>query len=118
MNLGELIDTLATLPKTLRVRFDFGAVPTHLVSWRGSYDELTLDSDHDAPEPTVAVLLRDARRADGGTFHGYKGGDFTMDRHTPVWADPWGEYLSRAITGIRVSEGVVVLQTADISAYR
>jgi hypothetical protein len=109
------------------VRFDDGTPATQFFSWRGSYDELTLHEsygewngggyDH-APPVTVAELLKKAREADGGTFEGWKGGDFTMGRHTPVWADAPGDYNCRAIVGVAVEGGEFVLGTIDISEYR
>jgi hypothetical protein len=129
MNLGQLIETLAAAPSNLRVRFDNGDRPQKFYSWRGSYDELTLhesfgkwdpETGMSTPDPSITVkqLLAAARKADGATFQGYKGGDFKMDVHTPVWADPYGEYLSHAITGTRVEGDDLILVTADISEYR
>lgn len=116
MRLGELIATLERMPQSARIRFDSGYVPGKLCSWRGSYDELTLPSGG-AAEKTVADVLRDARAADGGTFEGYKGGDFTMNWHTPVWADAWGECDYRMLVGCVLDEGVVVLKTTRPSEY-
>lgn len=117
MRLGDLIDTLETMPHDAPVRFDDGRNPTKLCSWRGIYAELTLDSG--APEPPkVRELLEDARAADGKEFQGYKGGDFVMTRHTPVWADGWGEYIAIGISGIVRENGYVVIKTMDMSSYR
>jgi hypothetical protein len=121
MRLGELIDTLDPMPADLPVRFDFGAAPEQFVSWRGHYRELSLTAGIGSRHggPTAATLLAAARRADGGTFEGYKGGDYLMERTTPVWADPWGETYYRAITGLSIVRGEVVIGTFDIPAeYR
>lgn len=124
MTLGDLIDTLENMPATAMVRMDFGTIPTHLCSWRGVYAELTLDSEPPAGrygnrpvEPlTVSQLLLDVQSAVGKSFQGYKGGDFVMDRHTPVWADEWGDYTRRVLTGVVVIDGDVVLTTFVVPA--
>ncbi len=110
MTLGELIDTLAALPATAEVRFDFGTVPTQFVSWRGDYAELSLDSAVGGAI-SVAALLVLAQKAVGGTFRGWKGGRYTMSRSTPVWADFWGDCHYGTITGLRVVEGAVEIVT-------
>lgn len=51
-------------------------------------------------------------------FGGYKGGNYTMTRDTPVWADEWGSYQCRGIMGSKIDDGVLVLVTADLSDYR
>lgn len=110
MRLGELIDTLATLPADAEVKFDHGKIPDRLCSWRGVYAELTLDSDTDG-KTTVSALLRDALQAVGKTFTGYKGGDYVMSRDTPVWADEYGDYEGRMLLGAVLSGDTVVLKT-------
>jgi hypothetical protein len=120
MNLGTLIDTLEALPPTYDVKFDDGTIPHRFHSWRGVYAELTLGRDRYGKPRRMSVqrLLAQAKKADGATFQGYKGGDFTMGRHTPVWADDCGEYNSRGILGASVVDGTVILATADLSDYR
>lgn len=117
MRLGELIDTLEKLPSEAEVRFDTGDSPKRFDSWRGVYAQLTLIRNG-SKRKTVGQLLAEARAADGGVFKGYKGGDFTMDRDTPVWADDYGECVYNALIGARMEDGKVVLATANIEAYR
>lgn len=115
MNLGTLIETLERMPADARVRFDSDVPVGALASYRGYYEQLALGTAN--TEPTVAAVLEDARAADGGTFQGYKGGDFVMGRHTAVWADNIGDYSSVAITGARLVNGVVELTTMSIRDY-
>lgn len=121
MNLGALIDTLAALPGDARIRLDNGEVG-ELMSWRGVYAELTLTPGRADKPKTVAEVLSDAVAADGGTFEGYKGGDFTMDRSTPVWADDYGDCRYNAISGVTVFQTVngpvVTIHTVNIGDYR
>ena len=118
MRLGSWIETLDALPKAARVELDNGKVPTRLCSWRGVYAELTLDSDVNGEPITVRELLKDARAAVGKTFTGYKGGDYAMNEHTPVWADEYGDCDYTGIVGVRVEGERVVVVTADLGDYR
>ena len=124
--LGELIVCLKTLaaPSTMPVLFDFDAMyPGRFTSWRGRYAELALEPcpSNRATPPTVATLLDQCEAAVGRVFEGYKGGDFTMGRATPIWVAKWGEshvdYESenpRGLTGAALREGILVLLTAEL----
>lgn len=98
MTLGELIDQLkAVKDKTKVVLIQPGnRNPAGFDSWRGSYDELALGYGGSEPV-TVKQLLKQARAANGKTFNGWKGGEFVMDRSTPVWIDNPGEYHEQAL---------------------
>jgi hypothetical protein len=119
MNLATYISTLEAFNSTTPVVFAHGGIPTRLVSWRGSYDELSLDWDMEPrTPPTVEELLADARNALEKTFTGYKGGQYRMHETTPIWADPWGECLYNAITGFSVVEGNIHIAVNNIQEYR
>lgn len=51
-------------------------------SYRGFYDELAFEP---AENVTVGSMLSAAWAADGTTYTGYKGGEFTMTGDTPCW---------------------------------
>jgi hypothetical protein len=122
MRLAGLIEALAALPPDLPVYI--GDEPAgQLGSYRGYYNQLTIyraggrGHGGDATPVTVAELLTDARDADGQIFTGYKGGDFTMDLETPVWASDYSE------TGLGIRELVqdayrVTIITFDASDYQ
>lgn len=112
ITLGQLIETLEALPGAARVRFDYGAFPNSFASWRGDYSQLTLVPGGIAPGLSVAGLLKQAHSADGGVFEAWKGGEYTMRRDTPVWADPRGEAYGHTVQGFAVKGGVVVVKTA------
>lgn len=122
MTLGELIDALAAQDPSAPVRWDRerkhdygtgGAYPGAFASWRGDYADLTLQKST-APQ-TVAQLLERARAADGRTFEGWKGGDYRMDRETPVWAENAGDCYNIGLFGVRRSrDGSVVLVTKKV----
>ena len=103
------------------VCFDFGsAVPTDLDSWRGSYDELALGymlsgydnkSEHFA-ERNAKDLLTHLREAIGKEYTGWKGGDFTMSKKTPIWVSNSGNSGNTAVVGVLDDGWRLVIITA------
>lgn len=94
ISLGGLIDGLKKCKPELEVMFDWcGMGPVNFGSYRGYYDHLAL-SYKDGARITAGELLELAEAEVGATHHGYKGGEFRMDRDTPVWVanhgDCWG----------------------------
>lgn len=88
--LGNLIDELEKYPKDWGVYIlPFNLVPDFFCSYRGYYRDLNLvvstRTEAKYKNVTVGDLLKMAKEADGNTFQGYKGGDFTMNRNTPIW---------------------------------
>lgn len=134
MNLGQLIDGLDGWAADLPVRFEGvrSGCPGPLISWRGIYAELALEHGYDpdntsGPDdppyksrarPTVGALIEECHAAEGKRFKGYKGGNYKMDRSTRVWVDNYGEYNKIGLTALRYKDGVVWLDTADVSEYR
>ena len=102
MRLGQLIKALELLDPENQVQFDFcGFQPGRLTSYRGYYDELALtycdryESNYESNYEskclnTVGKLLKECKEAVGKTFIGYKGGDYVMDKSTPVCVAAWG----------------------------
>ena len=87
--------------------------PTSFDSWRGSYDELALGYDNfDNKKPhNVKEFLKIAKEAIGGTFYGYKGGEFTMDKDTPIWIDNYGNASDTVICDVLERYGNIYLDT-------
>lgn len=73
------------------VRFGFGRP----LSWRGDYSEVCFEPVQDT---TVGTMLFHAQSAVDTTFHGYKGGEFTMRQTTPCHINFHGECGDDAIT--------------------
>lgn len=116
MNLGILTSMLqAQEDQSAEVQYDLGyMVPTNFRSWRGVYAHLALGYRHSTyndPDPTVGSLLHECLAADGKTFEGYKGGDYLMDKGTPVWVANDGESCYTRIVGITNYYGKVILLT-------
>lgn len=76
LTLADVIDRLAAEPDQARV-VPVGFHNPH--SYRGFYDELAFEVTENI---TVADMLAAARSADGTTYQGWKGGDFTMELYT------------------------------------
>jgi hypothetical protein len=98
LGLGELIARLAAEPDQDR-RVPVGFHEPH--SYRGDYWDLAFEVAHDV---TVGEMLAAARSALGATFQGWKGGDFTMGKHTSVWlvteAGDCGESLGAVLLSL------------------
>lgn len=110
LTLGEFIGMLETRPADQRVSFDFGGLtPTKPDSYRGYYDHLAFGYGEDAV--TVADVLAWCRAAVGKTYEGYKGGDFTMGLHTPLWVAEYGRSNSTAVLGLEPCDYWCVIRT-------
>jgi len=115
MTLGQMIDVLERKDPTADVQFSFvGMVPTGVSSYRGYYDQLAIGYESKYPRPKVADVLTMLKDADGQTFTGYKGGEYTMDRDTAVWVANNGEVGGTGIIDIIDGEYAVILQTAIV----
>ena len=112
--LGELIVALESVQdKSLRVFLDSMEIPTHFISWRGSYDELVIEFDKTSSPLSVKEFLVKAKNALSETFFGYKGGEFTMGRRTPLWVDHCEEGSHRGVIGLETKEDKVLIMTDE-----
>jgi len=89
-SLGKLIQDIEGLNPKKEIVVAKGYGFAGFDSWRGSYCELSLQYEIGA-EGDVARLLQDAEDAVGKTMTGYKGGDFVMDKDTPIHIANYGE---------------------------
>lgn len=83
MTLEDLIAELEKHNPDKVVRLGF----TNPHSYRGDYMDLAFEP---AENVRVGDMLTDARSALGTTFHGYKGGEYTMHGHTDCWLAEYG----------------------------
>lgn len=111
VTLGELIRELDAVPPDLPVLLDDGMSPGPPHSYRGHYADLAFEPTKSSV--TAGDLLEWSRRALGGTFTGWKGGDFTMDTRTPLWVASEGD-LGRALVGIRVTTAGLRFDTREV----
>ena len=117
MTIGEVIDALEKAKPDAVVFFSFGGCdPTTIDSWRGIYSEAALgfkDGGRGGESVKVEALLAELRKAiDGRTYTGWKGGDFTYSRSTPLHIDNPGCYTSTELFRIENDDWAVYLHTA------
>ena len=112
--LGEVILLLKVAPPTDLVKLDFtDDVNLHgLDSYRGYYEDLSLEYGCEGSAMTVAHLLKIFEDAVGKTYQGYKGGDFTMSTKTLVWVAPYGD-TGRMLTDIKSENGITTIITEE-----
>lgn len=126
VKLGALIDALEPLNTRERITddakdeprwllFDFGGLgPTTVDSYRGYYDHLALGFTERSSLPELPAILKNLKAAVGAEFSGWKGGDYRMNRDTPVWVANPGECDSTAIVGLLVESYRVTIVTEYI----
>ncbi len=118
LSLGQLIDKLRAIPvveapNVQEVMFDFEyAYPTDFGSWRGVYAQLACGFEFGGKAPTLTEFIAKAESCVGATFEGYKGGDYTMTRGTPVWVANYGHAGGTVITDVFDEGWQVILLTA------
>jgi hypothetical protein len=129
LSLGELINEIEKcgIQKNdggdKEVCYDFGtAIPTDLDSYRGSYNELALgykltgydnDAEH-LKDVKAKDLLQHLKEAIGKEYTGWKGGEYTMSKDTPLWVANSGNAGSTAILGVLDDGWRLILLTAYV----
>lgn len=121
LSLGEIISKCEEIKRKqdisdgseITVRYDFEYFyPTKIKSWRGVYSELALDIESGGKEMTLSDFIDMLKAAVGKTFEGYKGGDYLMSRHTPVWVANYGNSGNTAVIDVVDAGYIVILVTA------
>ena len=113
VTLGELVARLEGADQSKPVKFDNGESPGHFNSYRGYYDMVAISRGNKC---SVSQLLKLAKEAIGHTFTGYKGGEFTMTKMTPVWVSEYGVSSGVGVIDIDTSDDTVILKTAVIDS--
>jgi hypothetical protein len=103
LTLGELLATLRAMPLEKEIPIFYSA---H--SYRGYYCDLAFGKQR---QGTVKEALEYYSTIIGETFQGYKGGDFTMGKSTPLWLAKWG-YCGERIVAF-TSEGNYITAEDD-----
>lgn len=98
LTLGEMVILLENADQTKPVRFTNGRSPGYYDSYRGYYEFVAVDPCDDPI--TVAEFLELTKVAIGATYAGYKGGNFTMSKNTPVWISHYGEASGWCVSAI------------------
>lgn len=130
LTLGELIlkiEPLIAKQEEVKKKYDHEATvffdfcdtfPTHLHSWRGSYNELAIGWNggqygNDNKPMEVSKFLEMLKEAIGKTYQGWKGGDFKMGKNTPIWISDDGMGSNNGIIDIRDDEYRIILITSE-----
>lgn len=119
LKLEPIVEKYKDLPddKQPTVNYDFEYLfPTSIDSWRGSYAELALDFtgyDNSNKRPMkVPDFLKMLKDTVGKEFTGYKGGEFVMSKHTPVWVANYGNSGNTAVIDIVDGDYFILIVTA------
>ncbi len=100
------------------IEFDFeNARPSGLDSWRGIYAELAISFSFkwdNENKYNAEWFLKELKKALGKTYTGYKGGDFTMGKITPLWVANYGNAGNTAVVDIIDYEYKIVIITKYI----
>ena len=101
MLLGELVNAVHAIPDAdAVVTIDGVHTPKHVQSYRGYYNELAIEYEDNPSGIRAEALLDLLAGAIGSTHQGYKGGDYTMHRSTPVWVSHYSTCEGRAVVGV------------------
>ena len=117
MSIKGLIDALdGVKDKTAKVYIHDGRGVCTIESYRGFYSDLSIVPSETPigsrqKEYTVKDLLDRLKSSIGEEFTGYKGGEFVMQNHTPVWVSEYGCADGLAVKGVEVKDGKVVILT-------
>jgi len=109
LTLGDAIQKLEDAPCVL-IKFDTGSNPLSADSYRGYYSDLAIsEGESDVSTKELYITLSNAINR---TFFGYKGGDFFMDKSTPLWMAEYGD-CGRKVMDIIVDNGKAIILTEE-----
>lgn len=120
LSVGKLISKLEALPQDapLFLQYEEGVATFGAAcSYRGFYNEVAIMPESFFSDPrecrgrkdsTVASVLRYLKDVIvGGTFYGWKGGDYVYDESTPMWIAHAGSSTDDMIVGVEpLPEGI------------
>jgi hypothetical protein len=111
LTLGQLIQRLEKLPKKQPIQLADGRGIEGLDSYRGYYCDMALHPV-DGPVWNAGQLLRECRRVLDTKLTGYKGGEFLMDRATPLWVAEHGSAVPEAVMDL-LADGTLVIRDLE-----
>lgn len=114
VTVGSAIDTLITMNPDAPVLYADGAAPGEALSYRGHYSDLAF-ADETTDTVTVKLLLDTLLAVWNTELTGYKGGEFLMDRDTPIWRSEYGIASNIAWTDLAVQDHSVIIKTRQIN---
>lgn len=107
--LGDMIDAIAKEATPGGWCYTaLGHRPGDWHSYRGYYDQLALDWSEDRRDVMPPMSMEEfgaaTRACLGRVFTGYKGGEYAMNRSTPLWLSTYGDASGVAIVGLAAGE--------------
>ena len=123
LTMGEFIDRLESLDADRFIYIQGGLTPNTKTiipfkSYRGYYHHLALDPlDQRSPgspnHMRVGEMFTKSKTAlQWSVFQGYHGGEYEMDRDTPLWISRYGYADGTAVVGVDALEyGSVIIRT-------
>lgn len=112
LSLGELRDLAEQFDDCVFIIAEDGGGITREHSYRGYYEDLAFER---SDEPTPAREVWDmCERALSLSYGGYKGGDYTYDRTTPLWLAAYGETGEAIVDVDPVEPGVLALVVKEV----
>lgn len=113
LTLGELINTLKSLEKSMPVVFDDDHNIGTTDSYRGYYVDLAISKGESLME-CATFLKHLENEVLNKEFTGYKGGEFMMGLDTPLWRAEYGVCGEAIMDAVVESRGLVLkLKTID-----
>lgn len=112
LTLGGLTSALAEIDPDLFIYID-NLAPIGLNSYRGFYDHLAIERGASAGPRHVGSFLEDLRWADGGTFTGYKGGEYPMNPKSQVWVSQYGQVDELRLDHLEILPGRADFRTLE-----
>lgn len=114
LTLGELLDELRTFNPLLPVVYEDHKSPGDPHSYRGYYQDLSFQDREDGTAST-SEFIKVLENCIGKTFEGWKGGEFTMDRTTPLWRAYEGD-CGVAMVSVEATNQAAVIKTSSEDA--
>tara|TARA_R110000787_G_scaffold16141_5_gene49306 strand:- start:3371 stop:3742 length:372 start_codon:yes stop_codon:yes gene_type:complete len=115
LNLGQLIELVKdNYDEEYDVEFDFGSFsPAGVESYRGYYNELSITFNYECNKPYMSIkdFLKMLEDSVGKSFKGYKGEDFEMGLHTPLWVSNYGMCSNTSVRGVYDTGCSLVIET-------
>lgn len=102
--LGQLIDALEKAKPKLIFHGYASLYVDEIQSYRGFYEDLAIGATTEFTEGCYdgTAFLEYVKACEGREFEGYKGGDYTATRNTPLWIANWGMCGDTIVTGLHV----------------
>lgn len=113
----DLMDALQVEDPEAQVCFDFvGCVPTHIASWRGSYDMPALGWEAagysgNGKAPAAEDLWEELEKSLHRTYEGWKGGSYRYSAGQILRVDNRGDCTGTVIVGLHSDGPYVTLLT-------